>query len=128
MKKLLKRVLIVVGVIALLYFVYLFFIMPNGFVNEEAVVTSFIENIESSDVCQTHFIEETSSICEAFITSVEEESLVIESMTKTSSGMSVVIKVTDEVDLDFDFTFKTYEPSGLRKFFNGEYYLIETMH
>lgn len=127
MKKLLKRVLIIVGIIGILYLAYMFLVMPNGFISQQAVVASFVNNIEETNVCDEHFNTETTTLCETLQTEFEGKAVEFKSGQVNSSGMNITLLV-DETEIEFEVTFTPYEPSGLRKFLNDEYYLIDTIN
>lgn len=126
MKKLLKRLGIIAILGGTLYVSYLLFIVPNGFDSKEELLTSYIFNINDSDTCDSHFNSETTSICEVLQTEFEDKDVVFDKVFVTTSGLRADLMV-DELPIQLDFTFVTYEPSGLRKYFSNEYYLIDTV-
>ena len=126
MKKLIKIVGIIVIVLGVIYGSYLLFVVPNGFTSEEAAVASFITNMDDNNTCSEHFYSETTDICEFLVLELGSKEVEFTSGVKTSEGMDITLTI-DTIEVDFEVTFYEYEPSGLRSFFNSEYYLIETI-
>jgi len=126
MRKLLRLGIIVVIVAGVLYVGYLVFVNPRGFTNKETLVESFIDNINSSDVCEKHFNEETLSYCEDFVGLFEGNSVVITEIDTNGSNVVFSLMIDDNVnEIEFTASFVSEEVTGLKSFFNKEYLLID---
>lgn len=126
MKKLGKRLLILVGIIGGLYVFYLLFITPNGFTTEQAVVESYILNL-NDESCSEHFYNDTTEICETFNDIMDGHEVTIDTQRRTSQGYEVTLDV-DGTIIPFTFIMYEYTPSGLRSFLNSSYYKIESVY
>lgn len=126
MKKL-KILLIVVGVLVIGYFGFKLFLGPDGHTSETDLVNSFIENLSSSDVCETHFNEETQSNCLVVVDTIKDEDVTVVSIDITNDSANVVIEVNGNRDT-FMFVFIQSEVSGLKGYFYSSYYLIDYLY
>ena len=126
MKKLAKRLGILLGIVGILFVFYLLLVKPNGFKSEEDVIKSFISNYSSSDACDVHWGSETASVCEVFQDGFSDVTLEFVSGRRVVGGMEITVSSGDD-ELDLMVTFIDYEPSGLRKYLNSDYYLIDNI-
>lgn len=126
MKKFGKRVLIFIGIIGVIYAAYMIFVMPAGYINEADVVNGYITNLNSADVCEKHYNEETQDHCDSMTTLLKDHIVVV---TGTSAnGDLITLSITvDGVAMEFDVSFVEVEVTGVKSVFNKTYYLIDFM-
>ena len=124
MKKLGKRLLIVVIIVGVLYGAYMLFVMPAGYTDKDQLATDFFTNINDANACDTYFSSETASYCESFTALFEGETVGV-SRTVTS-GSTIIATVTVGTNSEeFTVSFITKEVTGMKSFFNKEYYYID---
>lgn len=126
MKKKLKIVGIVLAVLVVLYGGYTLFLGPDGFTSEDELVESYITNLSSTDVCVTHFNEETLDVCNVFANTLksEEVSVVLVDVNGDEAEVTLNINGTNE---SFTFIFISEEATGVKGFIYSSYYLIDYM-
>ena len=126
MKKLGKRLLIFIGILGVLYAAYMIFMMPSGFVDKNALVNSYIDNLSASDVCEEHFNEETAGHCAALTGLMKDHTVVV--VNTTTSGDNLIVYLTvDGSEINFVVSFIEVPVTGLKSFFNKTYYYIDFM-
>jgi hypothetical protein len=126
MKKLGKRLLIVLIIVAVLYGGYMIFINPSGYTDKEKLATDFFENIDNANACTTYFAEETTDYCESFVALFDGETITVEDTRSTSSGVTVTISIDGNED-DFLVTFIAEVVTVIKVFFNSRYYYIDVI-
>jgi hypothetical protein len=126
MKRLRRRLLIVLILGGILYGGYFFLIRPTGFTSQEELASTFFEQMNTSDACETYFNPETESFCATFITLFDGEQLVVESTTETADGVTVVVS-HNGTTATFEVTYIEESITGLRGVFHNRYYLIDTI-
>ncbi len=126
MKKFGKRVLIFVGIIGVLYAVYMLMVMPGGYVDKNDLVNGYVDNLNSSDVCLDHFNEETQGHCAAMTELLKDHTVVVTS-TVTSGDTLIVYLTVDGSEVDFVVSFVEVEVTGIKSVFNKTYILIDFM-
>ena len=98
--------------------------MPDEHNDPANLARDYFENIERSDICETHFNPETISVCESLQTDFDGEEIVIDSITKLGESIIVTISIGDNDDI-FIVTFIDEDVSGVKGFFNKKTYLID---
>lgn len=124
MRKLYIILIIFFMVLGLVGFFYLGFVRATGFKTKNDVIESFVENIPSSDVCETHFIDATFDSCSTFVDLLVDDNVTVKSSTAVQEKMLVVLTINDN-DAEFIFHFQTTKNTGLKSVFNKQYFLIE---
>lgn len=124
MKRLGKRILILIVLGGVLYGGYFFLVRPTGFTSQEELASTFFEDMNSSNACETNFHPETISFCATFVTLFAGEQVVIDSVTKTAEGVTVVVSNNGTI-ASFDVTFIAETVDGVRGVFHSRYYLID---
>lgn len=127
MKKILKIALIVIAIAAVLYFVYIFLMMPNEKNSPESLARDYFENINASDLCETHFNPDTEVFCSDFQDLFVDQSVVVEN-TEVSGQYVIVTISIGENESDFSVTFISEDVPGIKGFFNGKTYLIDMIN
>lgn len=126
MNKLLK----IVGIIALVavvgYLFVLMFVSPDFDNDKVTLVTHYMENITSDDVCTDHFNPDTLQTCTTIKTQIED----LDEFTYevVLSGQSVDLTITDTTSsntVEFTFSFIEETNTGLSGFFHKTNYLID---
>ena len=126
MKKFGKRFLILLGFVGVLYAAYMVFMMPSGYVNKADVVNGYITNLNSADVCEKHFNEETQDHCDSMTTLLKDHVVVVNSAV--ANGEKITLSLTvDGTTMQFEVSFVTVPVTGLKSFFNKTYYYIDFM-
>ena len=126
MKKKLKIIGIALGVLAVLYGGYIVFLGPDGFTSEDELVESYITNLSSTDVCLTHFNEETQDVCNVFASSLKTEEVSVVSVSVSGDEAEVTLNVNGNNE-SFTFIFISEEATGIKGFLYSSYYLIDYM-
>ena len=126
MKKLGKIVLILAIVGGLVYAGILVFVNPAGFVNKEDLTKSYITNIATTDVCETHFNTETQSACEIFKDSLSGHTVSVVSTTVSGENVVLVLDI-DGTQGTFTVLFVEEEVTGLKGILNKYYYYIDVI-
>ena len=126
MKKFGKRLLILLGFVGVLYAAYMVFMMPSGYVNKADVVNGYITNLNSADVCEKHFNEETQDHCDSMTTLLKDHVVVVNSAV--ANGEKITLSLTvDGTTMQFEVSFVAVPVTGLKSFLNKTYYYIDFM-
>lgn len=126
MKKALKIGLIIVGVIGVLYLVYIFFMMPSTENSPQDLAKDYFENIDQTDICDTHFNPDTKSFCTQFQDLFTDQDVVVESTEISGGNVVITIAIGDNSE-EFVVTFIAEDVSGIKGIFNSKTYLIDTI-
>ena len=94
-----KRVLIFIGILGILYAAYMIFFMPSGYIAEADVVNGYIANLSSEDVCEKHFNTETQDHCESMTGLLEGHTVVVTDTTANGDDITLTITV-DGVEME----------------------------
>lgn len=123
MNKLLRIIVIVIILGGFLTGFYFLFMKPIGFVTQEAVVSSYINNLDAEN-CETHFITEMQDVCTQFVTLLDGEDFEVVDITASTNTVDVTLKI-NEIEETFTFFVVTEEPGGLRGILTNNYYKID---
>ena len=126
MKKFGKRLLILLGFVGVLYAAYMVFMMPSGYVNKADVVNGYITNLNSADVCEKHFNEETQDHCDSMTTLLKDHVVVVNSAVANGENITLSLTV-DGTTMQFEVSFVAVPVTGLKSFLNKTYYYIDFM-
>jgi len=126
MSKLVKLIGIIAAIGAVGYLFFVFIISPDFDNDQVSLTKDFIENIDDSDICDTHFNPETKTICTTFQTFLKSNTDLTYSLVTV--GSLVRITFTDPetlVELEYEFTFVEEANSGIKAFFHPNVYKID---
>ena len=102
------------------------FVMPAGYVNKTDVVNGYINNLNSIDVCEEHFNEETQNHCTSMTNLLKDHVVVVTDQQVV--GDTIVVSLTvDGIVMTFEVSFVAVEVTGVKRFFNKVYYYIDFM-
>lgn len=123
MNKLLRIIVITIIIGGFLAGFYFLFMRPIGFVTQEAVVSSYINNLDEEN-CETHFVIEMQDVCSQFVTLLDGEEFEVIEIVESSNTVDVTLKI-NEIEETFTFFVVTEEPGGLRGILTSNYYKID---
>lgn len=122
-----KSYLVIIAIVVFLGFsgfFYLNFIRATGFKTQNELIDSFVENIPNNDVCETHFVNATFTSCKTFVDLLVDDTVSVKSSTAVQDEVIVVLTINGN-DAEFRFYFDTTLNTGIKSFFNKQYFLIE---
>lgn len=126
MSKILKFIGIIAAIGVVGYFFFLFIVSPSFDNDRVSLTKDFIDNIENTDICDTHFNPETKTVCTTFKTFLTSNSDLTYSLVTV--GELVRVTFTDSVtttEVVFEFTFIEESNTGLTGFFHSSIYRID---
>lgn len=102
------------------------FVIPAGYVSKTDVVNGYITNLNSADVCEKHFNEETQDHCASMTGLLKDHVVLVTSQAIV--GETIIVSLTvDGIAMTFEVSFVAVEVTGVKSFFNKTYYYIDFM-